>query len=185
MRLLPLIMLAALAACADSEAPDAVPANDNGGYNVAEEVRAPLRDETQPTIGQWIEAMQEERPALVFGPPNTEPLFSLRCDDRDGLLLNRHGIVEAGSVMMTVAIGSASRQLAVTPVSGPLPMLRAAVPAQDQLMVELGKSPAFRVMVGDNPELALPASPLVGQFVAGCANPDAPPAETEAANKAG
>ncbi|MBA3677356.1 MAG: hypothetical protein H0W74_08135 [Sphingosinicella sp.] len=185
MRLLPLTLLAALAACADSEAPDAVPANDNGAYNVVEPVRAPLRDEGQPTIGQWIEMMQEERPALQFGPPHTEPLFSLRCDDRGGLLLNRHGIVATGTEMMAVTIGAASRRLAVNPVPGPLPMLRAAIPAQDELLAQLGASPAFRIVVGDSPELALPASPLVGQFVATCATSEATGSRAEPSKKIG
>ena len=182
MRVLPLTLLAALAACADSEAPDAVPANDNGAYNVVEQVRAPLRDEVPPTIGQWIETMRDDAPALQFGAPNTEPLFSIGCDGRGGIRLDRHGIVATGTDMMGISIGSASRRLAVNPVPGPLPMLRSTVPAQDELLEQLAKSPAFKVTVGDSPELALPASAIVGEFVTRCQAPEAAPPVAEAAN---
>src|SRR3546814_13404822 len=82
--------------------------------------------------------MQEEQPALAFGPAGAEPLFSLRCDDREGILLNRHGVVEAGTTgMMTLVLGANPHRLAVNPVEGPLPMLRAAVPANDPLLAAI------------------------------------------------
>ena len=175
MRLFPLIALTALAACADSEPPDAVPANDNGAYNLVEQVSVPLADDAQPTLGQWMEAMQEEQPALQFGAPNTEPLFSLRCGEDGGILLNRHGIVaQGGAGTMVVTIGAEAQRLAVAAVPGPLPMLRATVPAGDPLLVRLGGAKdVIRIAIGDSPVLTLRASPLVAQFISDCSAPRA------------
>lgn len=170
---LPLAALAVLAACADSEPPDAAPTDDGGAYNMVDPVKAPIADDTEPAIGQWIQSMQDERPVLQFGPANTEPLFSLRCDDRGGLLLNRHGTLATdGGEMMSVTIGTASRNLAVNPVPGPLPKLRAAVPAQDELLEQLAASQQpIRISMGDGPPLVLPTDPAIGEFIESCNNP--------------
>src|SRR3546814_14445283 len=93
---------------------------------------AEVAQDAGPAIGDWTRTIQEEQPALAFGPAGAEPLFSLRCDDREGILLNRHGVVEAGTTgMMTLVLGANPHRLAVNPVAGPLPMLRAAVPANE------------------------------------------------------
>ena len=47
------------------------------------------------------------------------PLFSLRCDARRGLLLQRHGPAPAGDLpVMLVSVGSETRRLAVTSGGG-------------------------------------------------------------------
>lgn len=172
---LPLAALAVLAACADSEPPEATPTDDGGAYNLVDPVKAPIADEAEPAIGQWIQSMQDEQPVLQFGPANTEPLFSLRCDDRGGLLLNRHGTLATdGGEMMSVTIGSASRNLAVNAAPGPLPKLRAAVPAQDELLEQLAASQQpIRISMGDGPPLVLPNDPSIAEFIESCNNPRA------------
>ena len=53
--------------------------------------------------------------ALEFGPAGAPPLFSLRCDARRGVLLQRHGQAPAGDLpVMLVSVGSETRRLAVT-----------------------------------------------------------------------
>lgn len=167
--------LAVLAACADSEPPEAVPTDSGGAYNVVTPVKAPITDDAQPAIGQWIRSMQDEQSVLQFGPPNTEPLFSIGCDARGGIVLNRHGAVAGSSeAMMSVAIGTDSRNLAVAEAQGPLPRLRASVPAQDELLGKLrdAREP-IRISMGDGPPLVLPASPAIGEFIGECGNPQA------------
>jgi hypothetical protein len=173
--ILPFAALAALIGCADSEPPEAVPTDDGGAYNVVTPVKAPITDDAEPAIGQWIESMQDEQPVLQFGPPDTEPLFSIGCDTRGGILLNRHGTV-AGNAgeMMTITIGSETRNLAVNAAQGPLPKLRASVPAQDEMLLQLSQAQQpIRISMGDGPPLVLPASPAVGEFIKGCGNPRA------------
>jgi hypothetical protein len=189
-RFLPLAAFAALAGCADSEPPEAVPTDDGGAYNVVTPVKAPITDDAEPAIGQWIQSMQDEQPALQFGPANTEPLFSIGCDARAGILLNRHGTVAGNSgEMMTITIGSETRNLAVNAAQGPLPRVRASVPAQDELLAQLGEAQQpIRISMGDGPPLVLPASPAIGQFIQSCGNPRprvATPAPSATENSAG
>ena len=170
-----LAALAGLGACADSEPPEAVPTDDGGAYNVVTPVKAPIADEAEPAIGQWIQSMHDEQPVLQFGPANTEPLFSIGCDARGGILLNRHGTVASGSgAMMTVTIATETRNLAVTDAQGPLPKLRASVPSQDELLGQLRQArQPIRISMGDGPPLVLPASPVIGEFIQSCGNPGA------------
>jgi hypothetical protein len=183
-RFIVLTALAALAACADSEPPDAVTVEDDGAYNLIDPVSADVASDAEPAIGEWARSMQQEKAALVFGPTGAEPLFSLRCDDREGILINRHGLVETGTAgMMTLRMGGASRQLAVNPVEGPLPMLRAAVPANDPLLAALSDYDGpVEVVVGDGAPLVLPPSPMIGEFIESCASGETPsPVADEAA----
>jgi len=187
--ILPLAALAVLAGCADSEPPEAVPTDDGGAYNVVTPVKAPITDDAEPAIGQWIQSMQDEQPVLQFGPANTEPLFSIGCDARGGILLNRHGTI-AGNAgeMMTITIGSETRSLAVNAAQGPLPKLRASVPAQDEMLGQLTQAQQpIRISMGDGPPLVLPASPAIGEFIQSCGNPRsraAAPAAAPADNNA-
>lgn len=177
-RFLPLAAALIATACADSEPPDAVPTDDGGAYNVVAPVKAPLADEGEPAIGQWIQSMQDEQPVLQFGPANTEPLFSMSCGADGGILINRHGTVASGGgEMMGVTIGTQSRNLSVETAQGPLPKLRASVPAQDELLAQLGEAQQpIRISMGDGPPLVLPSDPAVGQFIKGCGNPRSAPA---------
>lgn len=181
-RLLLTAALLGLVACAESEPPDIRPADDEGEYNLIDPVTAVVGEEEAPAIGDWVRSLQDERPVLQFGPANTEPLFSIRCDDREGILLHRHGTVATGAAeMMTITLGTASRRLALNPVQGLLPMLRAAVPANDPLLAALrGHDGSIEIIVGDGPPLVLPPSPLIDEFIATCAGGEAPAAGANA-----
>ena len=176
-RLATLSALLVLAACAESEPPDVSPAEDGGAYNMIDPVTAEVAENAGPAIGEWTRTMQEERPALAFGPAGAEPLFSMRCDDREGILLNRHGVVEAGTTgMMTLVLGANPHRLAVNPVEGPLPMLRAAVPANDPLIAALrAHRGPLELVGGDGPSLVLPPRPAVEEILGECASGDVSP----------
>lgn len=176
-RLVPFAALLLLAACAESEPPDPTPADDDGAYNMIDPVTAEVTQDTAPAIGEWTRTMQEEQSALAFGPAGAEPLFSIRCDDREGILINRHGLVEAGTAgMMALILGADRHELAVNPVQAPLPMLRAAVPANDPLLTALRRHQGqLELVVGDGPPLVLPASPMIGEFIEACASGDVSP----------
>ena len=168
-----LAALLALSACAESDDAALVPIEEEAGLI--------------GTLGEWALATQDERPVLQFGPAGTQPLFSLRCDDRQGLLLQRHGVVPAGAAeMMTVTLGAATRRLAVNPVAAAVPLLRAAVPANDDLIAELADATVpIMIAVSDDPVLNLPPSPLVGEYVGSCTEPrQAPPAVPDVGNAA-
>lgn len=167
----PILILLLLAACARSEDASMLPADGNQSARTVETVR-PDRDDDELALGEWRETFQDEQQALEFGPTGAPPLFSLRCDARRGILLQRHGLAPSGDLpVMLVSIGRESRRLAVTGSGGPDPMLRAAVAAGDPLTAALGRAATpIAIRIGDSVPLNLPPSPMIGAHIAQCAS---------------
>ena len=170
------VALLLLAGCARSE--DASVVADRNELQAVERVRAPERDDADVALGEWRETLQEDNPALEFGPAEAPPLFSLRCDTRRSIFLQRHGTLPAGDLpMMLISIGSETRRLAVTDVGGPVPMLRASLAPSDTLLGTLtGSTSPIAIRIGDSPPLILPPSPAIGAFLSRCASGAAAPA---------
>lgn len=166
---LPLALIL-LAGCARSEEASFVQAGENESARSVETVR-PERDDQELALGEWRDTLQEDARALEFGPRGAAPLFSMRCDARRGVLLQRHGLSPAGDLpVMLVTVGSETRRLAVTSGEGPIPMLRAVLNATDQLLGTLTAAASpIAVRIGDSPPLVMPPSPLIGAYIAECA----------------
>ena len=160
-----------LAGCARTEDASVDPGGGNESYNGVEQVRSGEGDEQEPALGEWRRSLQEERAAIEFGPQGTAPLLSIVCADRGGLILQRHGAVATGAApMMSVSVGGQGRQLPVTAVTGTSPMLRASIPSGDSLLAQLSDAQApITFRSSDGTPLILPPSPLIGEFVQGCA----------------
>lgn len=159
-----------LAACARSEEASLVPPEGAQGYNRVGTVRSPEQDDREPAIGQWRGALQEDRPALEFGPIGTEPLFSLLCAPGGGVLLQRHGGVPAGALpAMQATVGEVAETLPVTPGGAAVPLLRAELAAGSPTFAALatGGQPLL-VRLDDSAPLVLPPSPLVTDYLRGC-----------------
>jgi hypothetical protein len=158
-----------LAGCARTEEANLLPADANGNSRVAEQVR-PERSDEEPALGAWRDTIQDTQRALEFGPQGAAPLFSLACDERRGLVLQRHGIQPAGDLpVMLVSVGSETRRLAVTGGDGPIPMLRASLSPSDQLAANLSHAAGpIAVRIGEAPPLILPSSPLIGTYIGQC-----------------
>lgn len=173
--------LVLLAGCARSEEANLLPADTNGSTRVAEQVR-PERSDGSPALGAWRDTIQDTQRALEFGPQGAPPLFSLACDERRSLLLQRHGIQPTGDLpVMLVSIGSENRRLAVTGGDGPIPMLRASLSPSDQLAANLSRAgEPISIRVGDSPPLILPPSPLIATYISQCANGGLATARTDA-----
>ncbi len=185
-----LLALALLAGCARSEDASVVAANNE--LQAVEEVRAPEQDDEALALGEWRETLQEENAALEFGPTGAPPLFSLRCDVRRSVYLQRHGTSATGDLpMMLVSIGSETRRLAVTGIVGPPPMLRASLSASDELIDILGRATTpITVRIGDSEPLVLPPAPALAAFLSRCetgapaARGGAPAADSKASTQA-
>ncbi|WP_129793369.1 hypothetical protein [Sphingosinicella sp. CPCC 101087] len=160
--------LVLLAGCARSE--DASVVADLNELQPVERVRTPEQDDEQVAIGNWRETLQEDESSLEFGPTGTPPLFSLRCNARRSVFLQRHGTIPTGDLpMMLVSIGSETRRLAVTASEGPVPMLRASLSPSDTLLRSLADAAEpIMIRVGDALPLALPPNPSVGAFLGRC-----------------
>ena len=164
------LSLLLLAGCARSE--DASVVADGNQIAQVEQVRSPEQDDEEMALGEWRDTLQDDNSALEFGPTGTPALFSLRCDPRRSINLQRHGAAPARDLpTMLVSIGSETRRLAVTSVDGAVPMLRAALAPSDTLVGTLGNaSEPIVVRVGDTPPLVLPPSPSIGAFLSRCAS---------------
>ena len=185
--LFPALLL--LAGCARSE--DASIVVDRNELQAVEQVRNPEQDDEEIAIGEWRETLQDDQTVLEFGPTGAAPLFSLRCDARRSIFLQRHGTLPAGDLpMMLVQIGSETRRLAVTSVGGAMPMLRASLAPSDTLIATLARAATpIVIRVGDAPPLVLPPGPAISAFFERCqsggqAAPGPEGNEAEPANQA-
>ena len=161
------LSLVLLAACARSE--DASVVVDTNELS-AQEVRTTEQDDEELALGAWRESLQDEHAALEFGPNGAPPLFSLRCDERRSVFLQRHGAAPSGDLpVMLISIGSETRRLAVTNVGGAVPMLRASLAPSDTLVETFATAATpITVRVGAAPPMVLPPSPNIGQFLGNC-----------------
>jgi len=151
-----LLSLVLIAACARSE--DASVVVDTNELRAMEQVRTPEQDDEELALGEWRETLQDEQAALEFGPNGAPPLFSLRCEARRSVFLQRHGAAPSGDLpVMLVSIGSETRRLAVTNVGGTVPMLRASLAPSDTLVETFTTAATpITVRVGAAPPMVMP-----------------------------
>jgi len=175
------VLIVLLAGCARSEDANLVPSGDNESARMVEQVR-PERDVEEPALGEWRSTLQDERRAIEFGPRGAAPLFSIACDARRGLTLQRHGLEPAGDLpVMLVSVGSETRRLAVTGGDGPIPMLRANLNGSDTLVAALSRTTTpIAIRIGDSEPLILPASPTIGAYIGECQSGALPAAAGQA-----
>lgn len=161
----------ALAACAETSEPDPAPVPNDGGYNMVDPVGAAPDDASTAAEGRWVSGTLAGKPALLFGPADSEAQFSMRCGDGDGLVLSRNGIVPAGGLeMMVVSVEGANARYAVRAPESPLPMLVARVPATDNFLAQLRDAPGeISVRIGDGAPLVMQSDPRVSELVRRCA----------------
>jgi len=175
------VLIVLLAGCARSEDASLVPSGGNESARTVEQVR-PERDEEEPALGEWRATLQGEQRAIEFGPRGATPLFSIVCDARRGLLLQRHGLEPAGDLpVMLVSVGSETRRLAVTGGEGPIPMLRASLNGSDTLVAALSRTTTpIAIRIGDSAPLILPASQVIGSYIGECQSGALPAPQAQA-----
>jgi hypothetical protein len=187
-RLAPAFALLLVAGCARSEDPTYVQVDTNQGYNQAGRVGAPEQDDQEPAIGQWRASLQENAPALEFGPMGTEPLLSLLCTGRQSVLIQRHGGAPAGPVPdLQLSIAGRDVRLPVTAGGGTVQMLRADVPLNHPIVTALGEgSQPLTMRLGDDAApVIIPGSPLVRDYLRSCTTAQPlPPANGSQTNAA-
>ena len=119
---------------------------------------------------------------LEFADTSAQPMVSLRCGERGGLMIQRHGAQSAG--VLSIAVGRERRDVQAALV--PPGLLRATLNSGDPLIAALGgaATPIGVRAVGVAP-LLLPPGPPVTAFVSRCATsgpPAAAPGNTSAGN---
>jgi hypothetical protein len=132
--------------------------------------------EEEIAVGTWREASQENSPALEFTDASGQPGVSMRCAERGGLMLQRHGAVQAGAnPSISISVGRERRDVPAQLIEGGL--LRATLTSGDPLITALGgaATPIGVRAVGAAP-LLLPPGPPLSAFVARCAASQGAPA---------
>ncbi len=175
---LSLALLLALAACARDEDASVRPAESNA----VERVGGSDQEEDRPALGEWRRTLLEEQPALEFGPAGTQALILLGCGADRGVVLHRPGPLASGAqANVTITVAGQGRQLPLNAVGGTTPAVRSVIALGDPLLGQIGSSAGpIRLSFGDGTSLILPPSPLIGQFIQGCATGEHPPASAAA-----
>jgi hypothetical protein len=168
-------MLLLMSACARSEDASVV-ADSNDNMPAIERRTAPDADNEEIATGEWRDALQEQAAAVEFGAAGSPPVFSMRCDGRGGIVLQRHGNPPTGDLpTMAVTIGREARRLAVTAAEGNVPMLRAAIARGDPLINAIARAvEPIVIRIGNTEPLVLPPGPAIGAFTTRCGSAEAP-----------
>jgi hypothetical protein len=164
--------LVLLAGCARSEEARYAQV-DNNMLAAANAVQEGEDDEL--TVGTWQTALQGDLPVLEFGPVGAPSLFSISCDDRRNLLLQRPGAALSGDLpAMLVTVGSETRRLAVASAGTTIPVLRGTLASNDPFVrVLTGATARIVIRVGDAQPLVMPPSPNIANYVQQCASGEA------------
>lgn len=139
------------------------------------------------TAGAWREGSQDNSPALEFVDAASEPLFSLRCAEGGGMMLQRHGAGQSGNATIALSVGRERRDLQGSVVTPGL--LRATLPAGDALIAALGGAATpIGVRVVGMEQVLLPPGPPLSAFVGRCGGAQTPavaaPANSNTVNSA-
>ena len=165
---LPLLLLTAafLTACAQTE-----PAETTAGDDL-QEVEQPTLDtaEDPTTPGNWEAGAQGEAQSVAFRNPDGQTIFTIRCDLRGGLIVQRPGLIARGNLaLMQLRTADVVRRLAVNAGSGDEPQVEARVPYNDEVIAALMRfDEPLEVRYEGLETLVLPANPLVADLVRTC-----------------
>ena len=177
---LPMLLLAAsvLAACARSEPADPTP----GGDLELAEPRVDDQPENSTTAGEWEAGAQGQSQSVAFRGPENNVLFTIRCDVRGGLIVQRPGLIARGNLaLMQLRTADVVRRLAVNAAAGPQPLVEARIPYNDQMISGLMSfDEPLEVRYEGLDTLVLPPNPLVGDLVRTCQQTSAAAAEAAA-----
>jgi hypothetical protein len=118
------------------------------------------------TPGGWVYSRESSASQALFGPPNSEALFLVRCEaGARRVLLSREG----SSAQLIIRTSTGARTLAATARTEPLAYSTATLAASDRLLDEMVFSRGrFTVEAQGLPMLVLPAWPEPARVVEDC-----------------
>lgn len=122
--------------------------------------------------GNWAYREDERGSIALFGAPNAEATFMIRCDrDRNQLFLSREGTVANSGAQMTLRASSGLQNYPARNSGGPLNYAAIAIPVTDYMMDRIAFSRGrFAVQTTGLVSLAIPIWPEFTRVVEDCRN---------------
>ncbi|QTD55259.1 hypothetical protein [Parasphingorhabdus cellanae] len=122
--------------------------------------------------GDWVYRRDERGSIALFGPPNAEATFMIRCDQgRNQLFLSREGIVANSGAQMTLRASSGLQSYPARNSGGALNYAAAVLPVNDYMMDRIAFSRGrFAVETTGLAPLAIPIWPEFTRIVEDCRN---------------
>lgn len=131
----------------------------------------PAKEELGPDramAGRWFGKEIAGRPAALFGPPETEAQFTIRCAG-EYLVLSRGIAMREGPVSMALMAGGKQRTVKAQAHEEPRPDIEGRLPADDEFSAILAEtSNPVAVRIEDGPALRMPASDVMRDVVRQC-----------------
>ena len=174
---LPLLALAALAACVPPPTPAPAPAPPPAPAPAPAPAPVPA---PQPTYSNWMDAPQTpgnwfyipqaNASIAAFGPTSTQPLFAMRCDPARRTVSIGRTSASTVPQPMTIRTETTTRAFSANPAQGAVEHLVAAsLPAADSFLDAMAFSKGrFAVEVTGEPTLYLPSWPEITRVIEDC-----------------
>ena len=175
--------LTALAACGGAEEEVATDVETGAEYDSSSGAPVPGQAEADSSTdddgelgsdramqGRWFADRMAGMDAALFGPPESDARFSVRCDEAAGeLILTRSERARTGSVEMRLMAEGVSRTIRATSTPEPVPTVTGRLAANDRFTALLaGTDDPIAVVIGDGAPYRMPAAEALRDVVAGC-----------------
>ena len=194
-------MLAALAACGEddtdistdtADTPAAAQMRDDDTGALSPETTAPEADEIEDeltagvgqtgasldgpdlagalTQGEWV--YKEADPAALFGPVDSEALFSLWCNaDTGTVAVQKAGqLDDQNQVAIELITDQAMTAVYATQSDGPMPILEGSLDLDELFLTTLPDATRLAVMSETTEKLLMPIGEPVGRMIEECRN---------------
>ncbi len=159
---------------APTETPAPMPAPTPAPTPAPAPVSQPSGDWTDWPLaqGNWVYRKDERGSIALFGAPNAEAVFMIRCDQgRNQLFLSREGTVANSGAQMTLRASSGLQSYPARNSGGPLNYAAIALPVTDYMMDRIAFSRGrFAVQTTGLASLAIPIWPEFTRVVEDCRN---------------
>ncbi len=147
--------------------------DDQAGEGVGPAERGEVRDDgglgsDRGELGGWTSKGMAGGPAALFGKPQTEARFSVRCDDSE-LVFTRSARLPAGPVEMTLLAGGVVKVIAAKSSPDPMPTISGRLPASDPFAKTLADAELpIAVRLNDQPSLRMPWATALQRVIMDC-----------------
>lgn len=122
--------------------------------------------------GDWVYRKDERGSIALFGAPNAEAVFMIRCDQgRNQLFLSREGTIANNGAQMTLRASSGLQSYSARNSGGALNYAAISLPVTDYMMDRIAFSRGrFAVETSGLQSLAIPIWPEFTRVVEDCRN---------------